>query len=284
MTGIECQLNGGGDGGDAAADRTDSHLLLTNAYMAILFFNLLISTLKNKRKRDMSFLSAAGAAANVDAAVIARALESSRWHALVFRTRLRGVQRSRAKANISGHPIGTALPRSVNGAGGFESSLGAKHSMKEFQMGKASSVGKIYGETYLQTRVAILKLSGLSEQALDDAAEELQCDAECFPKEYSGSEFGDYFLGGLNARLRKSPAPWSVNKDSSLYGLTLPQYWLAWANNENNFALKLFDGKLKIDGGTRNDGLDFGVSCAIAAHKAIAHAKALMADGEKLAA
>lgn len=157
-------------------------------------------------------------------------------------------------------------------------------SSKPTDMKVESNVGMFYQEAYIRTRTEILKLSGLSEQALDDAAEELQYDAEFFPKEYIGSESDDYFLGGFNERLRKSPAPWSVHKDSSLYGVTLPQYWLAWANNENNFALKLFDGKLTVNGGTRNDVLEIAVGCTIAAHKAIAHAKMLMAEIERLAA
>ena len=139
----------------------------------------------------------------------------------------------------------------------------------------------IYKLVHAETASMILTLSGLTLEAMNDAALELGMAYEFFCADYQGPELPDYYAG-FAAMLRDCPIPWQHEdgiRVSSLSGFTLAQFYAAWAWEENNWAEYFLEGKAVAHGWEPNKAMSFGVSAALSAAKSLAHAHVLMATG-----
>jgi hypothetical protein len=122
----------------------------------------------------------------------------------------------------------------------------------------------------------------LSKTALDEAASELAVDYEMFLVDYHGFYLVDAYVG-LAEMLRQWPSPWPALDTSTLNGLTVAQFFLIWAWEENNAARYCLDGEAVAHGWQPDDAMNVGVIAAVSAAKSLFHAKFLMAfNGDRL--
>jgi hypothetical protein len=133
----------------------------------------------------------------------------------------------------------------------------------------------MYGHTYNSTRSMIFVLSGVTAPDLEDMATELQADYELFICDYRGPYLPDAHVG-FAEMMRHWPTPWAV-EGSCLNDLPLPQFFLAWAWNQNEIARYLLDGESITSGWAPRDAVKCGVVAAISAAKSLSHARLLMA-------
>ena len=131
-----------------------------------------------------------------------------------------------------------------------------------------------YGEVHTSTRAMILALGGMTIIQVDEMATELQVDYELFCADNTGSRFPDAYVG-FSQMMRHWPAPWQID-DSSLNGLTLPQFLLVWAFNLNQIAKYFLDGQALAHDWTKDDAIQHGLIAAIGAAKSLAHAARLV--------
>ena len=139
-------------------------------------------------------------------------------------------------------------------------------------------INKTYDAIYNDTRSMILVLSGLSVDALTDAALELEVDYELFCKDYREPYFADAHIA-FSEMLRQWGTPWGSTDGSSLNGLTMAQFFLACAWTENDGAKYCLDGEAVAQGWKPMDATQAGVNMAVTAAKSLAHARLLMATG-----
>jgi len=91
----------------------------------------------------------------------------------------------------------------------------------------SSSMPKLQ-ESCFQIRREILSLSGLDEATLDEVSTELGVDYDMWCADYRGRDLADSFMGFCEM-LRDWHCPWPYQNDSGLNGLTLAQFFFAWA-------------------------------------------------------
>lgn len=140
----------------------------------------------------------------------------------------------------------------------------------------------VYKKIYDQTRAEILPLIGLPEEALDDTY--INIVARYYDSFFQiGRPMHDYanqFLAfqGMVCELSTRR---SERGKGCLGRLSTSQMLLFWAWTENYFALGVLDGDfagmLKDDGATENQIACTGITSAVFAQQAIAHARALRA-------
>src|SRR5712691_6865156 len=143
-----------------------------------------------------------------------------------------------------------------------------------------------YAQIYDDTRLMILVLGGLSDAVLADAAIELQVDYEVWCMDYSGPALPDAHVG-FAEMLRQWPTPWEADKDSGLNGLTVAQFFFAWAWSQNDTARYCLDGHATTQEWKPWEpaaAAKAGVNAAISAAKSLAHARLLMATAPKAVA
>ena len=140
----------------------------------------------------------------------------------------------------------------------------------------------VYGEIYNDTRSMIMVLSGLSETALNGAATELSVDYEVFLADYHGIYLVDAYVG-FAEMLRQWPSPWPAVDEGALNGLTVAQFFLIWAWQENDSARYFLEGEAIASGWGTDDAMSAGVTAAVSAAKSLFHAKYVMAfDADRL--
>ena len=147
-------------------------------------------------------------------------------------------------------------------------------------MNTESKLKPVYEDAYHDMRMMILCLSGLTEEALEDAAIELETDYEVFLSDYRGQYLIDAHVGFLEM-LRQWGAPFPYLEESCLNELTLPQYFLAWAWNENNSARYCLGQGAIAHGREPSNEIECGVVAAISAVKSLCHAQLLLAVGQE---
>jgi hypothetical protein len=164
-----------------------------------------------------------------------------------------------------------------------------------------------YQFIYEYTRAKILALSGLSEERLEGIATELDTDIGTFLMDYKGPYLVDdhaYFV----EMLQQWPTPWEVFDHAELEemgremcvregwlippgpgkawdeiglnGLTVAQFFLAWAWDKNNAAKHLFSAEANASGWSQESALSAGIRAAVSTARSLMHAEALMASGE----
>ncbi len=165
-----------------------------------------------------------------------------------------------------------------------------------------------YEFIYEYTRSMILALSGLSAVRLDDIADELETDLGVFLLDYKGPYLVDdhaYFV----EMLTQWPTPWVAFDYAGLYelelefrehegmpppptprkapdliglnGLTLAQFYLAWAWRSNECAKQSLDAEALALEGDQASAIRSGIRAAVSAARSLAYAQALMASGDK---
>jgi hypothetical protein len=135
-----------------------------------------------------------------------------------------------------------------------------------------------YWHIYNDTASMITVLSGLTQPTLDDAGTELHVDYEMFCADYRGPYLVDAYVG-FAQMLRQWPSPWPTMGLSSLNGLTVAQFFLIWAWEENNTAKYCLGGEAVASGWEPEYAMNCGVIAAVSAAKSLFHAKFLMASG-----
>jgi hypothetical protein len=135
-----------------------------------------------------------------------------------------------------------------------------------------------YRLIYEDTRLNVMALSGLSASTLSDASVELNVDYDVFLADYDGPYLIDGFVG-FKEMLRQWAVPWEANEMSALNGLTVPQFFLCWAWDENEAAKYLFDQKAIAAGWEPSVALDYGIVAAVSAARCVDHAQFLIATG-----
>lgn len=135
-----------------------------------------------------------------------------------------------------------------------------------------------YWHIYNDTRSMILTLSGLSVAQLDDTALELEVDYELFCADYKGTYVADAHVG-FSVWAHDLPSTWEGMEDSALNGLSMAQYFFAWAWAQNNAAMFCCGGKAVAQGWSEADAMACGVVAAVSAAKSLCHAKALLDAG-----
>jgi hypothetical protein len=134
---------------------------------------------------------------------------------------------------------------------------------------------KLY-ENCCQIRREIITLIGLDEASLADVSLELGVDYELWCADYIGHDLADPFMGFCEM-LRHWPSPWPFLNGSSLNGLTLAQFFLAWAFGSIECACSLLDNQVSFNGG---EPLEEAGCAAISATKALMRAKHLLGSPE----
>ena len=127
--------------------------------------------------------------------------------------------------------------------------------------------GAIYDQIHKDMALMILTLSGLPGSAIVEAGTALQVDYEMFGAEYRGPFLPDAYIGFI-AMLRHWDIPWPGNEDSGLNGLTLAQFYSAWAWAQNDVAKYCLDGQAVDQGWDRDEAIGCGVVAAVSAAKA----------------
>jgi hypothetical protein len=154
----------------------------------------------------------------------------------------------------------------------------------------------------------ILALSGLSAKRLYNIAFELETDFGVFLLDHKVPYLVDdhaylvemlmqcptpwdaFDYAGLSElriesldrdRMPSPPAPRSGPDGFGLNGLTLAQFFLAWAWRSNESAKQLLGAQAFALEGAQTSALAAGIRAAVGAARSLAHAQALMASGDK---
>jgi hypothetical protein len=137
---------------------------------------------------------------------------------------------------------------------------------------KASNMPKLYG-ICSRIREEIRVLCGLNDSLLEEASTELGVDYDLWCADYAGPELADPFMGFCEM-LRDPPCPWASIEESSLNGLTLAQFHLAWAFGCTECASWILDSSSPgVPGDLSND----DAACLVnSATRALMHAKSLL--------
>jgi hypothetical protein len=176
------------------------------------------------------------------------------------------------------------------------------------QIAKSGIREKPYQFMYAYTRSMILALSGLSAERLYDIAVELETDLGVFLLDYKGPYLVDdhaylvemlkqwptpwdaFDYAGLSElrlesldreRMPSQPTPRSGPGEIGLNGLTLAQFFLAWAWRSNESAKQILGAEAFALEGSQTTALAAGIRAAVGAARSLAHAQALMASGDK---
>jgi len=128
-------------------------------------------------------------------------------------------------------------------------------------------------------RQEIVMLSGLTADTMDEISSEIGLHYEMFLYEYRGPELADPFVH-ICQMLTDWPTPWSYLAESDLNGLTLAQFYLAWAYHENGMLLFKPDICLKTSAAYTPMSADGAAFTAISATKAVMRAKQLMGTAQ----
>ena len=130
-------------------------------------------------------------------------------------------------------------------------------------------------------RREIILIGGLSEHKLIEAATELDADYEVWCTDYKGPELADVFMG-FNQMLCGWSFLWLDDDESNLSGLSLAQYYFAFAFSAIEIALGIVTGSVTFESEiSSNDSMDHAAISAVCATKALAHAKHLLASNLK---
>jgi hypothetical protein len=133
----------------------------------------------------------------------------------------------------------------------------------------------VYGPTFRDTRAQILAFSGMKPAALDDAAFDLQVQHSLFAAQIHGPQPVDEFAS-FRAMFEFWPLPWKPEPDSALAGLTVAQFFFAWAWALSEWAKNLLDGVAVADGMAPDEALATGLRAAVSTAQSLLHAKSLL--------
>jgi len=134
-------------------------------------------------------------------------------------------------------------------------------------------------ERCFQIRQEILSLSGLDDVTLDEVSTELGVDYDMWCADYRGRDLADSFMG-FGEMLRDWPSPWPYSKGSCLNGLTLSQFFFAWAYGSIKDAFWLLREQAGDAGANDFASVDDAACSIISATKALTRAKHLLASPE----
>jgi len=149
-----------------------------------------------------------------------------------------------------------------------------------------SHIPEYYEPVYQFIRAEIIALSKLSEERLDSASYELEMKHGYFFHEYAGPKISDHFIA-FQIMLKELKVPFSYKEDSALNGLSLLEYYLAWAWQANKCAKYYVDDDGEVfglpkpseNGNTKIESAGEGLNAVILAQRCISHARALMGKG-----
>lgn len=134
-----------------------------------------------------------------------------------------------------------------------------------------TNMAKLYQQN-LQIYHEAVFFSGMTADALSDAAFELGADYEFWCQDYNGPDLADHF-SGIEAMLREWSFPWPQLEGSSLNELSPAQFYLALAFESVRCSLSILAAHQ--EGGCTTD----DAACeSVTAAKALAHAKYLLAS------
>lgn len=148
-----------------------------------------------------------------------------------------------------------------------------------------SHIPENYEPIYQFIRAEIIALSKLSVERLNSASYELEMKHGYFFHEYAGPIISDHFIA-FQTMLKELKVPFSYKADSALNGLSLPEYYLAWAWQANKCAKYYVDDDGEIfglpkpsEGKTTIESAREGLNAVKLAQRCISHARALMGKG-----
>lgn len=127
---------------------------------------------------------------------------------------------------------------------------------------------------YRDHRALILALANVGLPVLERRAFELALHYDTFLSIYDGPYLGDSHIG-FATMLRTWRTPWPSVEGSVLNGLSLIDFYLAWAWSENAAAQRY---SAEANAGAA-DAMHEAVVTAVSAAKSLAYAKVLLANG-----
>lgn len=153
----------------------------------------------------------------------------------------------------------------------------------------ANEASKQVESTFLSVQKQILAESGMTQEQLDEAGDHLVLSYESFLTDHEGSAFEDSFAGIL-AFLKEEEAPFPIFGSCITDGLALPQYFYAFAWEQNRLAKSFLKNDAKestsykpsMSGWSREDALNAGRHAEASAQKCLYAGRLLNVLGKKM--